>query len=155
MELIVNRNKALKTIRRNTTLSSEILRGRFMDYAKDNVNCEGFEADIIEGKTTLENSLIILTKEFQRVALFYNNMMRIGRRNAFIDYLQGLPSGMTFQFEYYKMYEDLAKIFEVESLHHLETDEISNIYYFLVERSVNDLLKANNITTLDELELIN
>ena len=159
MEIVNNKEARhlLRRLNRSADIKPDVLRARLMDYLKDHLNCEGFEEESREDKTELENSLQVLCDEFQRVALYDNNIRRIGRKNAFIDYIQGLPGNITVQFEYFKMYEDIAKLFnmEVKQLHNLDTDVIANLYYFLVERAVNDLLNVHSMLTLGELEIIN
>jgi hypothetical protein len=130
----------------------EVFKGRMMDYIKDHLDIEW--TDERPGDTDLETGLILLSSEFQRVALFENNIRRIGRRRVFRDYLQGLPSTLSIPFYYYDMRIDLIKLTGCEMIKSLDDDIISDLFYHLIERAVNNLLSMQDMKTLDELDLI-
>ena len=150
---------------------NETFNGRVMDYLKDCIDSSDYQE---KESTTLKEDLECLLSEFQRVALYTNNIMRISRRKAFKDYLLGLPSNINIPFYYNDMFNLLAELLEDEKLKaeiveikidhgHMEgktlkytitIDSMCDFYYKIIERGINDLLKTNKLPQLDDLDLI-
>lgn len=153
------------------TSISNTFKGRVMDYLKDCVDsseCQEKES------TTLKEDLTYLLNEFQRVALYPNNIQRVSRRNAFKDYLMGLPSNINIPFYYYDMFSLLADLLEDKKLKddviefkvkggHMDgktinyvicTESMCEFYYNMIEQGINNLLSANDLPVLNDLDLI-
>ena len=130
--------------------NSPRFRGKMMDYLKDRIDASEY---LGKDETSLTENLQCVLDEFQHVALFRNNIMRIGRKNAFKDYLMGLPSHIQLPFYYHDMYNLFCNIFETEEIRKVETEEISEFFYKSIEQAFNDLLHINGLPLLNDLEI--
>lgn len=151
------------------TYNNPLFKGRMMDYLKDKLDSSEY---LEKEETTLEEDLQYLCDEFQRVALFPNNIQRVGRRGAFKDYLLGLPSNVNIPVYYFEMYTMFSKILEDEDLAEelidsnrrnaegekifieIPTNEMSEFFYEEIERAVNNLLVVHNMPTLNDLDIL-
>jgi len=141
--------KNTNRLRKALNTNSINLLDKFKIYVSSSLDT----TDYTGSNNSVKDSLKILLDEFQRGALYRNNILRIGRRNCFKDYLLGLPSLLNIHFYYFDMYE-LFKSFSGVDVTQFETDVISDLYYTYIERAVNSLLKDNDMITLDELDII-
>ena len=153
---------------------NETFNGRVMDYLKDHIDSSEYQE---KESTTLKEDLVCLSSEFQRVALHRNVIMSRnsgGRKEAFKDYLLGLPSHIHIPFYYYDMFNLLGDLLKDEKLkdeiielkvdsgylkgktlkYTITLDSMSDFYYKIMEQGVNDLLKVNNLPQLHDLEII-
>jgi len=153
---------------------NETFNGRVMDYLKDCIDSSEYQG---KESTTLKEDLVCLSSEFQRVALHRRVIMNRnskGRKEAFKNYLLGLPSHIYIPFYYYDMFNLLGDLLEDEKLKdeiieikvdsgHLKgktlkyiitLDSMSDFYYKIMEIGVNDLLKVNNLPQLHDLKTI-
>jgi len=157
-----------QSVKAHGEFSPEI--GRVMDELKDRLDSSEYQE---KESTTLKDDLELLSSEFQRVALFRSNIMRVGRNGAFRDYLQGLPSHINLPFYYNDMFNFLADILEIPELkdelikvnhetglklnlhYSIDASSMSEVFYTLIERAINELLLAHELPTLFDLDIIN
>lgn len=154
-----------------TRHKNPIFIGKVMDYLKDKIDSS---EDQEKETTTLKEDLIYLSNDFQRVALYRNNILRVGRKNAFKEYLLGLPSNINIPFYYNEMFDLIAELVEDEKLkdetitynitggyykgnkiiYTICTSSMCDFYYKMIEDAINKLLKINKLKPLYELEII-
>lgn len=130
---------------------------RFKALVVDGLETEGYDVE-----PTTRNALKLLISEFQRVSLFRNNLMRVGRRNAFYDYLMGIPGIINFPFMYYDQFEllkewtgvDLRDVKKRSGEDYFYGSDISEFFVWHIEKAVNDLLKEHGLPKLDDLKIL-
>lgn len=113
------------------------------DYILENIDSEAYE---VETKTDAEKLVFVLNC-FNKEVNYENNKRRIPNLQLrFADYLMGLPSCITIDFEYYKILQ-IAKLWESipENATEKQEDKILSNWFNFISAKFFQLCNKNKV----------
>jgi hypothetical protein len=102
----------------------------------------------------LKKGLMNVLEDYRQTTLYRDNILKIGRDNAFKEYLQGLPTILRVPFMYGDIADIMAKYTEDEGIKDLPIGDIDDFYWMMLERAFESLLNDYQLKSLTELDLI-
>jgi len=130
----------METIKK-VRITNDAVRAKIQNYIFDCVDTEDFESHTGDMQTSLE----IIWKEFQRVALYANNLRNLKSYEAcFIDWLQGLPGCLNIDYMTYRQLELMAQFGLPLPEGKDEMDGV-NLFYKLIYREFCRVSELNGV----------